>query len=113
MVKIAHQTDPNGDVIEVIAVYVASVDLFTPAISYFDLAISGGAAVSNYKLISETVLHFAYLSMVILECACISLSRSTVVNNNVFPAVFLNRSPIDLVPYIARQIFPTAEPTKK
>ena len=39
-VEIAHETNPKPDVVHIIAVDVAAVDLATPAIADFDLAIS-------------------------------------------------------------------------
>ena len=40
-IKIAYQTNAERDVIQIIAVHVAAVDLTPPAVADFDLAVAG------------------------------------------------------------------------
>ena len=61
LVEIAHQTDAKGDVVEVVAVDVAAVDLFLLAVADFDLAVARGGAVADDKVVGETVGHLADL----------------------------------------------------
>ncbi len=40
-IEIADQTNAKGDIVQIVAVNVAAVDLTTPAIADFDLAVAG------------------------------------------------------------------------
>lgn len=40
-IEIPHQTNAKGDVVQIVAVNVAAIDLTTPAIADFDLAVAG------------------------------------------------------------------------
>src|SRR5215471_1585052 len=57
MIKIAYQTNAERDIVEIIAVHVPAIDLTPPAISDFDLPISGRCAVTNHEMIRKAVLH--------------------------------------------------------
>ena len=85
-VEIAHQTNPEADVVHVIAVDVAAAGLPHPAFADFDLAIARGSPVPDDEMIRETVLHPAHVAMVVIENAGASLPRATVVHDGEFPA---------------------------
>src|SRR5262249_24111179 len=82
----------------------AAVDLPPPAIADFDLAVAGRSAIADHKVIRESVLHPPKMPMVIIERGGISLTRATVVHNNVLPAPARDRSAIDLRTDGCRQI---------
>lgn len=118
-IKITDQANPEGDVVQIIAVNVASVNLTAPAIAHFDLAVAGRSAIANHKMVSESVLHPAKMSMVIIERGSVALTRPAVMNDNVLPAAARHRSAIDLTADRRRQITITraaaraASPTAK
>ena len=95
-VEIADQTDSEGNIIEIITVDVAPVDLPPPSVTYFDLAISGRCSVANDKMVSEPILHTPHMSMIIIKHRCVSLPRPAIVHNNVLPARSCHRSAVDL-----------------
>ena len=92
-IEITDQTNAERDVVEVITVDVAAVDLPAPAVADFDLAVAGGSAVADYEMISEPVRHPPDMPVIIIECACVSLSCSTVVHHDKLPATPLYRCP--------------------
>ena len=103
-IEIADQANPEGNVVQIIAVNVASVNLTAPAIPHFDLAVAGRGAVADHKMISESVLHPAKMSMVIIEGGSVALTSPAVMNDNVLPATARHRSAIDLTADRRRQI---------
>ena len=93
-VEIAYETNSERDVVQIIAVHMTAVDLTTPAIADFDLAVAGRCAVSNNEVIGETVLHPTNMPMVIIEDASVPLPGAAVVHNNELPATpFHRRAP--------------------
>ena len=101
-IEITDQTNPERDVVQVIAVDVAAVDLSPPTVPYFDLAVAGRSSVANHEMISESVLHPAKMPVVIIERSRISLTRSAVVHDNVLPATPRDWRAIDLGAHGAR-----------
>ncbi len=95
-IEIADQTNPERDVVQVVAVDVAAVDLSPPTVPYFDLAVAGRSSVANHEMISESVLHPAKMPVIIIERSRISLTRSAVVHDNVLPATPRDWRAIDL-----------------
>lgn len=95
-IEIADQTYPESDVVEIIAVNMAAVDLSPPAITNFDLAVSGRSAIADHEMIGESVLHPPKMPMVIIERGGVALTRSTVVHDDVLPAAACDRGAIDL-----------------
>src|SRR5207248_3286561 len=85
-IKIAYQTNAERNVVQIIAVHVAAVDLTPPTIAYFDLAIARGSAVANHKVVRKTVLHPANVPMIIIKSARVSLPRAAAVHDNELPA---------------------------
>src|SRR5439155_9425587 len=90
-VEVAYQTNAERDVVQIIAVHVAAVDLTAPAVADFDLAISRRCAVANHKMIRETVLHSTNVPMIIIENARIALPCAAVADDNELPPAPLNR----------------------
>lgn len=103
-IKIADQTNSERDVVEIIAVNVAAVDLTPPTIAHFDLAVPGGSSVAYHEMISEPVLHPAKMSMVVIEGGGVSLTGAAVVDDDELPAATRDRSPIDLRAHGARKV---------
>jgi len=96
-IEIADQTNSERDIVEIIAVNVSSIDLPAPAVTQFDLAVAGGSSVADHKMISESILHSAKMSMVIIERGRVSLTRAAVVHHNVLPATTRDRRAINLI----------------
>ena len=86
-IEITDQTNAERDVVEVIAVDVAAVDLPAPAVADFNLAVAGGSAVADYEMISEPVFHSPDTPVVIIEHLGVSLPASAIVHDNEFPAI--------------------------
>ena len=86
-IKIAYETNAEGDVVQIIAVHVAAVDLTPPTIAHFDLAVAGRSAVADHEVVGKTVLHPADMPMIIIKNARVPLPRSAVVHHNELPAV--------------------------
>ena len=103
-IEITDQANPEGDVVQIIAVNVASVNLTAPAIAHFDLAVAGRSPVADHKMVSESVLHPAKMSMVIIERGSVALTSPAVMNDNVLPAAARHRSAVDLTADGRRQI---------
>ena len=96
-VEIADQANSEGNVVQVIAMDVAAVDLPAPAIADFDLAIGGGSAIADHEMISESILHSAKMPVVVIKRGSVALARSAVVDNDVLPATTRHRGAIDLI----------------
>ena len=107
-VEIADQTNPERDVVQIIAVDVSAVDLPPPTVAHFDLTVTGRSSVADDEMISESVLHPAKMPVIIIERSRISLTRSAVVHDNVLPATPRDWRAIDLGAHGARQITVTS-----
>ena len=107
-IEIADQTNPQRDVVQIITVDMAAVDLPAPPVADLDLAVTGRRAVADHKMVSQSVLHSTKMAVVIIERGCVALSRSAVVDNDVLPATSGHRRTIDLSANRSRQISITA-----
>ena len=94
-IEVTDQTNPERDVVEIVAVHVTAVDLTPPAVTHFDLTIAGRRSVADYEMISESILHSADVPMVVIENGGVPLSRAAVVYDNVLPASTRNRGTVD------------------
>ena len=104
VIEIAHETNAERDIVQIIAVDMTAINLVPPAITHFDLSISGGGPVSDDEVVGQSVPHSTDMPMIIVEHTGISLSRSTIVNNNELPPPALDRSPTDLLDHRSRQV---------
>jgi hypothetical protein len=95
-IEIADQADPKGNVVQIIAVDMAAVDLPPPAVADFDLAVAGRSSIADHKMIGEPVLHPPKMPVVIIESGGVALTRSAVVHHDVLPAAARNWCAIDL-----------------
>ena len=82
-IKVADQTDSDGDVVEVVAGHVSTVKLSRPARANFNLTVAGGSAVADDKMVGKSVLHLTHTSMIGIENPRVSLPGSAVVNDDV------------------------------
>ena len=94
-IEIANQTYSQGDVVQIIAVDVAAIDLPPPAVAHLDLPIASRSSVANDKLVREAVLHPPDVAMVVIKNASIALPSPAVVDHNELPAATLHRRAID------------------
>lgn len=96
-IKIAYQTNAERNVVQIIAVHVAAVDLTPPAITHFDLTVTRGSSIANHEVVGKTVLHPADLAMIIIKNARVPLPRAAVMHHNELPAVSFHRRSSDSV----------------
>ena len=96
-IEIADETNPEADVVHVIAVNVAAADLFDPALADFDLAVPCRRAVADDEMVGESIFHPADVAMIVIENAGASLPGPAVVNDDEFPARALHRRAADRV----------------
>jgi hypothetical protein len=85
-IKIAYQANAKRNVVQIIAVHMATIDLAPPAIAYFDLAVAGGCSVPYHEMIRKTILHPADVPMVIIKHARVSLPCAAIMHDNELPA---------------------------
>lgn len=97
-IEVANQTNAERNIIQVIAVDMTAVDLASPSVAHLDLAVTGGGAVTDNEMISETVLHSADMPVVVVKNARASLPCPAVVHDDELPAPPQNRSAIDFGP---------------
>ena len=103
-IEIADQTNAERDVVQVIAMNMAAIDLPPPPVAHFNLPIAGGSPIPDDEMISEPVLHPANVSVVVIECGRVPLTRPAVVHNNILPATPRDWRAIDLITDRAREI---------
>ena len=103
-IKIANQTNAESDVVEIVAVDMAAVDLPAPPIAYFDLAVTGRGAVADDKMIGQAVFHSSNPAVVVIKNARISLTRPAIVHNDKFPAITHDRRAANLFDHRPREI---------
>ena len=85
-IEIAYQTNAERNVVQIIAVNVAAVDLTPPTIAYFNLAVACGCSVANHEVVRKTILHPADVPMIIIKSARVSLPRAAIMHDNELPA---------------------------
>jgi len=94
-IKIAYQANTERNVVQIIAMHMAAIDLASPAIAYFDLSVACRRSVSDDEVIGKTVLHPAHMPMIIIEHARVSLSCAAIVHYDELPATPLHRRASD------------------
>ena len=90
-IEIADQTNAERNIIQIIAVHMATVDLAPPAIAYFNLTVAGGSSVADHEMVCEPVLHSANVFVIIIKDARVSLPCTTVMDNNELPSAPFHR----------------------
>jgi len=103
-IEIAHQTNAERDVVQIITVDVSAVDLTPPAIAHFNRAIAGRGAVADDEMISESVPHSAHVPVIIIENPGAALSCAAVVHNDELPTTAHHRRAIDFATDRPRKI---------
>ena len=101
-IKIPDQANTERNVVKIIAVYVSAVDLAAPAIAHFDLAVSRRRSVADHKMICKTVLHPAYVPVIIIEDARVALPSTAVVHHYELPTTPFHRRASDRVDHGSR-----------
>ena len=86
-IEVADEANAERDVIEIVAVDVASGELNYPPIADLDLAITGRSPISNDKMISKAIRHAPDVPMIIIKYPGVTLASSTVVHHDIFPAI--------------------------
>ena len=77
--------------------HVPTINLASPAIADFNLAITRRCSVADYEMIGESILHPPHMPVVIIECASVSLTRAAVMDNNELPTAPFHRRASDRV----------------
>jgi len=90
-IEIAHKTNAETDVVHVVAVDVAAVDLAPPAIPYFDLTVPRRRSISDNEMVGHAILHSTDPAVIILKRPRVPLPGPAVVHDNEFPASPLHR----------------------
>lgn len=105
-IEITDQTNAERDVVQIITMYVAPVDLTAPSVAHFDLTVPGRCPVADHEMISQTVLHVPHVFMIVIEYLGVALPRSAVVYNNKLPLwiAAIGRSAIEFRTHRARQV---------
>jgi len=101
-IKIAHETNTERNIVQIIAVHMSPINLAAPAVAYFDLTVSSGCSVPDHKMIGKTILHPAHMPMVIIEDARVPLPRATIVYHNELPATPFDGCSSDRVDHRSR-----------
>ena len=106
VVEVADQANPERDIVQVVAMHMASVNLPAPAVAHFDLAVTRRCPVANDEMIGQAVLHVTNVPVVIIEDARVALARSAVVHHHELPlrTSTIRRRAIDLRPHRPRQV---------
>ena len=97
-IEVTNQTNPERNVVQIVAVDVPAVDLAPPTIAHFDLTVTGGSAVADDEMVSEPILHPANVPVIIIERGRVPLTGAAVVHDDELPAAVRNRCTIDLIP---------------
>lgn len=103
-IKIADQTNADRDIVQIIAVDMATINLSSPAVSNFDLAVPSRGAVADNEMVGETVFHSSNMAMVVIENTRVALARTAVVHDDELPSPLHHSRMIDLVANRARKI---------
>ncbi len=105
-IEIANQTNPERNIIQVIAVDVAAIDLAAPTIAHFNLTVTCRCSVADDEMIGKSISHVADMSMVVIKRARVALSRPAVVHHNHLPAriAAIGRGAIDFCAHGTREI---------
>src|SRR5208337_4528018 len=96
----------DRDIVEIIAVDMAAVDLPHPSVSDFNLAIARGGAVTNDEMVGKTVRHLAHMAMIIVEDAGVTLASTAVMHDDVFPSVTRDPRIVDRLTDCRSEVLP-------
>ena len=94
-IEIADQTNAERNIVQVIAVHVAAIDLASPAIAYFDLTVAGRSSVADHEMVCQPVLHSANMPVIIIKDARVSLPCTAVMDNDELPTTPFHRRASD------------------
>src|SRR5690348_4498082 len=98
-IKIAHQANTERDVVQIIAVDVASVDLASPSVAHFDLAITRRCSVADNEMVREAILHAPHVPVIVVEYAGVSLPGTAIMHYDELPSATLHRRAPDRFNY--------------
>ena len=89
-IEIADQTNPEPDIVHVIAVDMTAAFLLAPAIANLDLSVASRGPVSNDEMIGQSIPHSSNLAVIIIKNAGTALPSAAVVDNDELPAPSLH-----------------------
>ena len=113
LIEVAHQTNAQGNVVEVVTVDMAAVELLFPTRPDFDFAVPGGGAVADHKMIGKTVGHFSNIGVIEIKRPGVALFGAAVVNDDVAPAGSSDRRGVNGLTHRACEKFPAGKPSIK
>jgi hypothetical protein len=109
-VEVADKTNTERYIIQIVAMHMSTIELPRPAITDFDLAISGGAAIADDEMVCEAIRHFANVPMVIVKDSSVPLSGPAIMDNDIFPSIPSDAGSIDRLPNGRGKKFPSTAP---
>ena len=107
-IEVSDQTNAERNVVQIIAVHVAAVNLTPPAVPHLYLAIPSRCAVADHEMIGQPVLHPPDVPMIIIEDARVSLPRPAIVHNNKLPTTTFDWRAADRLDHRSCEIAVTA-----
>lgn len=84
-VEIPHKADSEGNVVEVVAGDMPSIELRRPAMPDFDLSIPGAVPVADHEVVGKTIHHMPHTQMVDVKDSGVSLPSAAVVDDDILP----------------------------
>ena len=103
-IEIAHQANPERDVVQIIAVHMTAVDLPRPAVAHFHLPVAGRSPVADHEMVRQPVLHPPHPAVIIIKRARVALPRPAIMHDNKFPARTLHRRAADCLDHAPAQV---------
>jgi hypothetical protein len=97
--EVPNETDANPDLVDLLAMNVAALDLPEPARANFNFSIAGINSVADHKVIRQAVLH-PTLPMRTTVDGGIALSNGAVMRHNPLPPARANTKPVRHSPHI-------------
>ena len=85
-IEIANKANSERDVVQIIAVNVATIDLSPPTIADLDFAVAGRGAIADDEVVGQSILHAPNMAMIIIENARATLSSAAVVHDDELPS---------------------------
>ncbi len=110
VIEVTDEADTEGDIIEVVAVDMAALDLATPAVADFDFAVARGGSVADDEVVGEAIGHSANMEVIVIEGFGVALASAAVVNDDVAPAPTEDGGLADFFLNGFGEIFPVFKP---
>lgn len=94
-IEVSDEADAEGDVVEVVAGNMASVDLPGPAVTDLNLAIARTVTVADHEVVGQAVLHVPHPEVIDVKDPGVPLTGAAVVDDDIFPSPPAHRCAVD------------------